>query len=64
ISLACWDYIFGTAYIPFNGRDIRLGFPGVEEFPEDFIHQNIHGFGSVHKEERVAENDLPATPAK
>ncbi|MEM9921588.1 MAG: sterol desaturase family protein [Bacteroidota bacterium] len=44
ITLAIWDYIFGTAYIPFNGRDIRLGFPGVEEFPKTFASQNLHGF--------------------
>lgn len=44
ITLAIWDYIFGTASIPKEGRDIKLGFPGVEEFPHDFIHQNTHGF--------------------
>lgn len=43
LTLAIWDYIFGTAYIPHNGKDIRLGFPGVEEFPQDFIHQNMRG---------------------
>ena len=43
LTLACWDYIFGTAYIPHNGQDIRLGFPGIEEFPHDFIHQNLEG---------------------
>ena len=45
ISLAIWDYIFNTASIPHNGRDIRLGFPEVEHFPKSFIGQNIHGFG-------------------
>ncbi len=44
LSLAIWDYVFGTAYIPHNGRDISLGFPGVESFPKDFIHQNLHGY--------------------
>ena len=58
LTLACWDYIFGTAYIPYNGRDIRLGFPGVETFPEGFVSQNLHGFVGVNKEERVMENDL------
>lgn len=43
ISLAIWDYLFGTAYIPFNGRDIRLGFPGVSKFPKTFFGQTIHG---------------------
>ena len=45
ITLAVWDYIFRTNHIPYDGRDIRLGFPGVEEFPDDFVHQNLHGFG-------------------
>jgi sterol desaturase/sphingolipid hydroxylase (fatty acid hydroxylase superfamily) len=44
LTLALWDYIFGTAHIPRDGRDIRLGFPGVEEFPADFVKQNLHGF--------------------
>ena len=44
LTLAIWDYLFGTAYVPHDGRDIRLGFPGVEEFPEDFVRQNVHGF--------------------
>lgn len=55
ISLAMWDYIFGTAYIPYEGRDIRLGFPGVEAFPHDFVHQNIHGFG---KSEAPESNEV------
>ena len=44
ISLAIWDYLFGTAHVPHNGRDIPLGFPGLEEFPQDFVHQNLYGF--------------------
>ncbi|RMG84913.1 MAG: fatty acid hydroxylase family protein [Bacteroidetes bacterium] len=43
LTLALWDYLFGTAYIPENGRDIPLGFPGVETFPKDFVGQNLHG---------------------
>jgi sterol desaturase/sphingolipid hydroxylase (fatty acid hydroxylase superfamily) len=44
ITLAIWDYIFGTAAIPHDGRDIKLGFPGVESFPSDFISQSFYGF--------------------
>ncbi len=44
ISLSLWDYIFGTSYIPENGRDIRIGFEGIEKFPKDFVHQNLYGF--------------------
>ena len=45
LTLAIWDYLFGTAHIPHSGRDIRLGFPGVEDFPQDFVQQSVHGFG-------------------
>lgn len=44
LTLAVWDFIFGTAHIPYDGKEIKLGFPGVDEFPNDFIHQNIYGF--------------------
>ena len=44
LTLAIWDYIFGTARIPHNGRDIRLGFPKIESFPKTFVEQNLHGF--------------------
>lgn len=40
--------IFRTDYIPFEGRDIKLGFPGVEKFPEDFVSQNLHGLKNRH----------------
>jgi len=43
LTLAIWDYLFGTAYIPHDGREIRLGFPGIEEFPQNFTKQNLHG---------------------
>ena len=44
LTLAIWDYIWKTDHIPFEGRDIRLGFPGVEEFPSNFVKQNLHGW--------------------
>ena len=44
ISLSLWDYIFGTARMPHDGRDIKLGFEGVENFPQDFVGQNKYGF--------------------
>jgi len=45
LTLAVWDYLFGTAYIPHNGKDIKLGFPGVENFPNTFTKQSVYGFG-------------------
>ena len=44
ISLSCWDYLFRRNYIPDNGRDIKLGFQGDEEFPDGFWGQLITGF--------------------
>jgi len=39
ISLSLWDYLFGTDYIPHDGRDIELGYPGDESMPESFSGQ-------------------------
>jgi sterol desaturase/sphingolipid hydroxylase (fatty acid hydroxylase superfamily) len=44
ISLSIWDYIFRTAYIPRDGRDIKLGFQGLEKFPKNFSKQLFYGF--------------------
>lgn len=44
ISLSIWDYIFKTNYIPEDSGTIEIGFKGDEEFPKDFIHQNMYGF--------------------
>lgn len=42
ITLSIWDYLFKTNYIPYNGRDIEIGFEGDEHFPQDFISQEIY----------------------
>ena len=50
ITLSAWDYLFGSSYIPGNGRDIELGFHGDENFPTTFLGQSLHGlrvFGST-----------------
>jgi len=39
LTLAIWDYLFGTARVPHEGRDIKLGFPNIEEFPKNFVGQ-------------------------
>lgn len=44
LTLAIWDYIFGTAVIPHNGKNIKLGFPGIEEYPDSFLSQITFGF--------------------
>lgn len=45
LTLSLWDYLFGSAWMPRDGRDVELGFPGVESFPKTFVGQNLHGFG-------------------
>ena len=44
ISLSIWDYIFRTNYIPHSGRDIKLGFEKIEQFPKTFLKQLFSGF--------------------
>ncbi len=39
ITLSVWDYLFGTAYVPKSGRNLPLGFDGVEKYPKSFIGQ-------------------------
>lgn len=48
ITLAVWDYLFGTAYLPYEGRDIALGFDNVETFPQSFAGQSVYGI--LHQE--------------
>ncbi len=42
LTLSVWDYIFGSNHIPKDGRDIELGFVGDENFPKDFVAQELY----------------------
>ena len=42
LTLSLWDYLFKTNYIPHNGRDVELGFKNDENFPKDFINQELY----------------------
>ncbi|MBL4708115.1 MAG: sterol desaturase family protein [Flavobacteriales bacterium] len=46
ISLSIWDYLFRTNYVPEESGTIDLGFKGEEEFPKDFVSQNLYGFSN------------------
>jgi 3-mercaptopyruvate sulfurtransferase SseA/sterol desaturase/sphingolipid hydroxylase (fatty acid hydroxylase superfamily) len=46
IIFSCWDWIFGTAKVP-NEPSPRLGFPGVESFPDDFFGQEAWPIGRL-----------------
>ncbi len=42
LTLSVWDYIFKTNYIPKDGRDNELGFSGDENFPSNFLKQELY----------------------
>ena len=42
ISLSIWDYLFRTAWIPSSGRDIKLGFSSIKQFPKSFWGQLVY----------------------
>lgn len=44
LTLSIWDYIFRTDFIPYEGRDIKLGFKNVDSFPSRFRDQFVYGF--------------------
>jgi sterol desaturase/sphingolipid hydroxylase (fatty acid hydroxylase superfamily) len=44
LSLSVWDYLFRTAYIPAEGKDITLGFEQSEAFPKTFWRQLWYPF--------------------
>ncbi|MCD4730654.1 MAG: sterol desaturase family protein [Bacteroidales bacterium] len=47
ISLSLWDYLFKSNYIPYDGRDIELGFENDNVFPKTFIAQEIYPLNKV-----------------
>ena len=57
LSLSLWDYIFGTAYIPKNGRQIELGFEGDECFPETFTQQLVVPFRNTKEILKIKKID-------
>lgn len=44
ITLSVWDYLFGTVWMPKDGRDIQLGFEEVDRYPHGFIAQMFKPF--------------------
>ena len=39
LTLSVWDYLFGTADVPCDGRDLELGFDDLQSFPKSFFRQ-------------------------
>lgn len=44
LSLSIWDWLFGTAWWPSDGRDEPLGFDDMDEFPTSWLGQVTYGF--------------------
>lgn len=44
LTLSVWDYIFGSYYIPKDGRDIELGFKNDDHYPKSLWKQLLSGF--------------------
>ena len=44
ISFSAWDWLFGTAILP-DHPPARLGFPGVEHLPPDFVRRSLWPLG-------------------
>lgn len=44
ITLSIWDYLFKTNYVPHDGRDIELGFDGIENYPKGFLDLQVEPF--------------------
>ncbi len=42
LTLSVWDYLFKTDYIPYDGRDVELGFENDEQFPKGFFAQELY----------------------
>ncbi len=57
LTLSIWDYLFGTDYVPYNGRDIELGFEGVDSFPKTFIAQSLHGLPFTLRKAKEPEDN-------
>jgi len=51
--LSIWDYIFGKNYIPESGRDIPLGFDGMETYPKGFFGLIFSGFRKKRKQAKA-----------
>ena len=46
IIFSCWDWLFGTAYMPAH-VPARLGFPGAEAYPRNFFAAEVWPLGRV-----------------
>jgi sterol desaturase/sphingolipid hydroxylase (fatty acid hydroxylase superfamily) len=53
ITLSVWDYIFKTNYWPSNNENLAVGLADEENFPEDFVGQNIEPFKRIFERNKA-----------
>jgi sterol desaturase/sphingolipid hydroxylase (fatty acid hydroxylase superfamily) len=53
ITLSVWDYIFRTNYWPSNNENLAVGLADEENFPEDFVGQNIEPFKRIFERNKA-----------
>ena len=41
LSLSIWDYLFKTAHIPHDGKNIELGFDEIDDYAQGFVGQML-----------------------
>jgi sterol desaturase/sphingolipid hydroxylase (fatty acid hydroxylase superfamily) len=44
VVFSFWDFLFGTAYLPAEERPVRLGFSGMEKFPQKLLPRLLYPF--------------------
>lgn len=44
ITLSMWDWLFQTAYMPAEGSPERLGFKGIDQYPENLVARFFYPF--------------------
>lgn len=63
LTLAIWDWIFGTVYWPHDRGDVKLGFPGLAKFPKSFLGQLFYPL-SRNRDEQSEANAQDSTVKK
>jgi sterol desaturase/sphingolipid hydroxylase (fatty acid hydroxylase superfamily) len=47
-KIAIWDWLFGTAYLPFDRKPVKYGL-GKTNFPDNYFRQHLFAFRSLNR---------------
>ena len=59
LTLSVWDYLFRTAWVPYEGSHIKLGFKEISRFPKTFFRQLIYPWRRAGSPEKVDQELKP-----